>query len=314
MKLIIQLPCLNEEATLPNTIRALPRTIEGIDTIEYLVINDGSTDRTVEVARQSGVHHIISFTRNKGLAKAFEAGLEHCLKLGADLIVNTDADNQYNAGDICKLVTPIIRGEADMVIGDRQTNTINHFSWHKKKLQRVGTKLVRNLADLDINDAVSGFRAFSRETAMRINILTDFSYTVETLIQLGHNKSKVISIPIRTNGETRKSRLFKGLTSFVRSQLSTLVRVYSTYKSLRVFSTLGALVMLPGLVGFARFMYFVYINDYNGHIQSLIFSTAFIIIGFLIMMFGLLADMIASNRKLIEKLLMMQKEQTWSKN
>lgn len=303
MKLIIQIPCYNEEKTLSVTYRDLPKQIEGIDEIETLVINDGSTDNTVEVAGKIGVDHIVNFNRNKGLARAFSAGIEKCLELGADIIVNTDADNQYCGQDIPKLVKPVAEGKADVVVGDRQTDKISHFSWTKKKLQKIGSSLIRKLSNTKVADTVSGFRAFSRDAAMRINTLTEFSYTIESLIQLGNQKLKIISVPIRTNEELRKSRLFKSIPSFLTLQLSTILRVYATYKALRVFTVIGLIVILPGLLGFARFLYYYFTVGGEGHIQSLIFSTVLINVGFIVFMFGIIADLISSNRKLIENAL-----------
>jgi glycosyltransferase involved in cell wall biosynthesis len=313
MKLIIQIPCYNEEKTLPLTLIDLPKAIEGIDEIETLVINDGSTDRTVEVAQQCGVNHILSFRRNKGLAKAFEVGLQKSLELGADIIVTTDGDNQYNGHYIENLVRPILSGEADVTIGDRQTNTIEHFSPIKKFLQRLGTLIIKNISHVEINDAVSGFRAFSRETALSINILTDFSYTIENLIQLGNKKTNVISVPIKTNNKLRESRLFKNTPDFILKQSLTIIRAYSTYKALKIFLISGILLILPGLYGFIRFIYFYLNNEGSGHIQSLVFSTTFIIIGFLLLMFGILADLISTNRKLLEKIIEMQRKELWKK-
>jgi len=303
MKLIIQIPCYNEEKSLPITFADLPKKIDGIDIIETLIINDGSSDKTVEVAKQLGVNHIISFTQNRGLAMAFSAGIEKCLKLGADIIVNTDADNQYFGGDIPKLVEPVIQHKADVVIGDRETHKINHFSWLKKKLQYSGSSLVRSLSNTNVPDAVSGFRAFSKEAALSINVLTEFSYTIENLIQLGNQRLKIVSVPVKTNEKLRDSRLFKNLPSFVKNQLATILRVYATYKALRVFTAIGLIMLLPGLAGFARFLYYYFTDGGNGHIQSLIFSTTFIIIGFLVFMFGIISDLIGNNRKLIEKTL-----------
>lgn len=302
-KLIVQIPCYNEEKTLPLTYEDLPRKIDGIDEIETLIINDGSTDNTVEIARKIGINHIVNFNRNKGLALAFSAGIEKCLELGADIIVNTDADNQYCGQDISNLVKPVIEGKADVVVGDRETDKISHFSWTKKKLQKSGSVLIRKLSDTKVADTVSGFRAFSRDAAMRINTLTEFSYTIESLIQLGNQKLRIISIPIRTNDELRKSRLFKSIPSFLSQQLSTTLRSYATYKALRVFTIIGLIVILPGLLGFIRFLYFYFTVGGKGHIQSLIFSTVLINIGFLVFMFGIVADLISSNRKLIEKTL-----------
>ena len=301
MKLIIQIPCFNEEEVLAITYADLPTEIDGIDAIETLIINDGSTDNTVEIAREIGIDHIVSFKRNKGLARGFAAGIEKCLELGADIIVNTDADNQYCGADIAKLVKPIIDKKADVVIGDRETSKIQHFSIFKKVLQKSGSALVRKLSNTDIPDAVSGFRAFSREAALNINVLTEFSYTIENLIQLGHEKLKIIAVPIRTNDKLRESRLFKSVPSFIKNQLATILRVYATFHALRIFSTIGVLMFLPGLYGFIRFLCFYFTVGGDGHIQSLIFSTTLIIIGFLVFMFGIIADLISSNRKLIEK-------------
>jgi len=303
MKLIIQIPCYNEEDTLSVTYRDLPKVIDNVDEIETLIINDGSTDNTVQVARQIGIDHIVSFNRNKGLARVFNAGIDRCLELGADIIVNTDADNQYCGQDITKLVKPIVEGTADVVVGDRQTDTISHFSWTKKKLQKTGSFVIRRLSNTEVTDTVSGFRAFSRDAAARVNTLTEFSYTVESLIQLGNEKLKVIAVPVRTNGELRKSRLFKSIPSFVSHQLATILRVYATYRALKVFTIIGLIVILPGLFGFGRFLYFYFTVGGEGHIQSLIFSTVLINVGFLVFMFGIIADLISSNRKLIERTL-----------
>ncbi len=303
MKLIIQIPCYNEEKSLPITFADLPKKIEGVDKIETLIINDGSTDNTTEIAKKIGVDHIVSFKQNRGLAMAFSTGIEKCLELGADIIVNTDADNQYCGDDIKKLVKPIIDNNADVVIGNRETNNIKHFSWMKKRLQQSGSSLVRKLSNTDTPDTVSGFRAFSKGAALKINVLTDFSYTIENLIQLGHQKLKIISVPINTNEKLRESRLFKSIPSFIRNQLATILRVYATYKALKVFTNIGLVIIIPGLVGFIRFLYFFFTAGGEGHIQSLIFSTTAIIIGFLVLMFGIIADLISNNRKLIEKTL-----------
>ncbi len=303
MKLIIQIPCYNEEKSLPVTFADLPKEIQGIDKIETLIINDGSTDNTIEVAKQIGIDHIISFKQNQGLATAFSVGIEKCLELGADIIVNTDGDNQYCGGDIRKLVAPIVDCTADVVIGNRETNKIEHFSWIKKILQKIGSSLVSKLSTTQTPDTVSGFRAFSKEAALRINVLTDFSYTIENLIQLGHQKLKIVSVPVKTNKKLRQSRLFKSIPSFVRNQLATILRVYASYKALKVFTNIGIIIILPGLGGFIRFLYFYLTDGGAGHIQSLILSTTLIIIGFLVFMFGIISDLISNNRKLIEKAL-----------
>ena len=303
MKLIIQIPCYNEEETLPLTLADIPHKIEGIDTIEILIIDDGSKDKTVEIAKNLKVNHIVSFKQNKGLARAFEAGIEKCIEEGADIIVNTDGDNQYCGADIPKLVKPLLSGEADVVIGDRQTHKIAHFSIFKKRLQKFGTKVIQNLSQTDVKDAVSGFRAYSRQTALKMNINTDFSYTIENLIQLGNMKERIISVPIRTNKQLRKSRLFKSIPDFIFNQLSTIIRVYSTYKSLKVFSIIGILLMIPGLIGIFRFIYFFISDGGSGHIQSLVISAIFLNVGFFIIMFGIIANLISVNRKLIERTL-----------
>ena len=303
MKLIIQIPCYNEEQTLARTYIDLPKNIEGIDIIETLIINDGSTDKTVEIAKSLGINHIVNFKKNRGLARAFETGINKSIELGADIIVNTDGDNQYNGQDIKKLVLPILNKEADVVVGDRQTHKVKHFSRTKKFFQKLGSLVVKKLSNLKINDAVSGFRAFSRETAMQMNILTDFSYTIENLIQLGNLRIKVISVPIRTNEQYRKSRLFKNIPSFISQQLTTIIRAYSNYKALKLFTIIGTIIILPGIIGFARFLYFYFRSGGEGHVQSLIFSTAFINTGFLIFFFGIIADLISTNRKLTEKLI-----------
>lgn len=313
MKLIIQIPCYNEESTLPLTLIDLPKKIDGIDEIELLIINDGSTDRTLEVAKQCGVNHIINFTRNKGLAKAFDAGIQKCLELGADIIVNTDGDNQYFGGDVEKLVRPILSFEADVVVGDRQTRSVKHFSVIKKIFQWLGSSIIRNISNVDIQDAVSGFRAYSRETALSINIMTEFSYTIENLIQLGNKKLKIVSVPIKTNTKLRESRLFRNIPDFISKQAFTIIRAYSTYKALKIFTITGFLLILPGALGFIRFTILYFAGKGSGHIQSLVFSTAFIIVGFLILMIGIVADLVSTNRKLLEKIIEQQKKEIWKK-
>ena len=311
MKLIIQIPCYNEEKMLQTTLEDLPKKIEGIDTIETLIIDDGSTDRTVEVARKNAVDHILSFNHNRGLARAFSTGIEKCLELGADIIVNTDADNQYCGKDIPKLIKPILQGKADIVVGDRQTDKIKSFSPIKELLQKIGSALVRRLSNAKVADTVSGFRAYSRETAMRINIVTEFSYTVENLIQLGSDKFKIISVPIKTNVIIRKSRLHKGTTHFISNQLRTIIRSYAMYKALKVFTFVGLLFFLPGLFLLLRFFYFfiVYTDRATGHIQSLIVAAVLIIVSFILFMLGIIADLISDNRKLIEKLIFYHRKQ-----
>lgn len=310
MKLIIQIPCYNEEETLHTTLDDLPKKIDGIDTIEILIIDDGSTDKTVEVAHKNGVKHILSFRSNKGLARAFAAGIERCLELGADIIVNTDADNQYRGEDIPGLVNPILEGKADIVVGDRQTDSVKSFSMTKRLLQKIGSAFVRRLSNANVPDAVSGFRAYSREAAMKINILTEFSYTVENLIQLGSDKFKIVSVPIETNETLRKSRLHKGIVHFIANQIRTIVRSYAMYKALKVFTFIGLLFLMPGMFLGLRFLYF-FISEPDkatGHIQSLIFAAILIIVAFLLFMLGIIADLISDNRKLIEKLIFYQRD------
>src|SRR4051812_47726693 len=270
MKLIIQIPCLNEEEQLPATLGDLPRAIEGFDQVEWLVIDDGSTDDTVEVARAHGVDHVVRLTNNKGLAAAFQAGLDACLKLGADVIVNTDADNQYYGSDIARLVEPIIAGHADMVIGDRETDSIEHFSPLKKRLQRLGSAVVRRASNTTVPDTTSGFRAYNREAALQMNVVSKFTYTLETIIQAGKMVVAVDHVPIRTNPKTRESRLFPSMWAYVRRNTVSIFRVYTLYEPLRVFLAAAALVALVGVVIWARFIYFFFSGEGEGHIQSLI--------------------------------------------
>lgn len=302
MKLIIQIPCYNEEKDLPATFRDLPKKIEGIDKIETLVIDDGSEDGTTEIARRIGVDHILSLKSHMGLALAFAEGIDKSLKLGAEIVVNTDGDNQYAGQDIALLVKPILNGSADVVVGIRPVNGIAHFSW-LKRLLRWGSSVIKVLSRTRVEDAVSGFRAFSREAALRINILTNYSYTLENLVQLGNQRLKVVSVPVRTNPKARESRLVKNVPHFLGQQLATILRVYATYKALKVFLTLGLIIILPGLIGFLRFLFFYVTGRGQGHVQSLIFSTAALLVGLLVLLFGVIADLIGNNRKLIEKAL-----------
>ncbi len=304
MKLIVQIPCYNEENTLPQTIADIPRRIDGIDQIEILVIDDGCTDKTVDVAMSLGVDHIVRHKRNKGLALAFMTGLEASLRLGADIIVNTDGDNQYHGADIPKLIAPILKGEADMVIGDRQTDTIEHFGFLKKKLQRTGSGLVRMISNTDVPDAVSGFRAFSREAALQINIVSRYSYTVETVIQAGDKRMKIASVPVRTNPKTRESRLISSLPRFIINQVSTMVRMYTMFKPLKMFVIMGSLSVVAGLIPTIRFVYFYLKGQGDGHIQSLVLAAVLLIIGIQLWILGLVGDVISFNRKLIEETLL----------
>lgn len=303
MKLIIQIPCLNEEQTLPVTLNDLPKKIKGIDVIEYLIIDDGSTDRTVEVAKQCGVHHIVRFPRNRGLAAAFRAGIDACLRLGADIIVNTDADNQYCGADIPKLIQPILEGKAEMVVGDRETDNIPHFSRTKKMLQKFGSWVVNKAANADISDTTSGFRAYSREAAMRLNVVSEFSYTLETIIQAGREKMATANVPIRTNGVLRESRLFKSIRGYVQRSMNTIIRTYTMYRPLQVFLTIGAILAMAGFALFVRYLYFYITGNGQGHVQSLILGSSLLVVGFQIGLIGLVADLIANNRKLLEEAL-----------
>lgn len=303
MKLIVQIPCYNEEHTLPATLADIPRSIPGIDQVEILIIDDGSRDRTVEVARELGVEHIVCNKRNLGLARTFRRGIEECLRAGADIVVNTDGDNQYCGADIPKLVAPILRGSADIVIGDRQTAKISHFSPFKKWLQWFGSGVVRKLAGIWVADTVSGFRAFSREAALRLNIVSTFSYTIETVIQAGNRSLAVESVPIRTNAKTRESRLFKSIPQFVRNSLGTMLRIYAMYQPLRIFLTLAFVLLLIGVVPLVRFLFLFVQGEGQGHIQSLVIGGMFMIMGFLSLMIGVVVDLISFNRQLIERTL-----------
>ncbi|MDE5737579.1 MAG: glycosyltransferase family 2 protein [Oscillospiraceae bacterium] len=300
MKLMIQIPCYNEEETLELAYHDLPRHIDGIDEIEYLIINDGSQDNTVQKARELGFHHIVSFKKNKGLAKGFMAGLDACLHLGADIIVNTDADNQYCGADIAKLVKPILENKADIVIGERPIDQTEHFSWKKKKFQHIGSWVVRVTSGTDIPDAPSGFRAYSRDAALRMNVVNEYTYTLETIIQAGHNKIAMTSIPIRTNKETRPSRLFSSMWKYMKRSATVIIRSFVMYKPLRFFSILGIILFLFGAVLGIRFLIFMAMGDGAGHVQSLILTAILLMMGFQTITIGLLGDTIAANRKLLE--------------
>ena len=303
MKLIIQVPCFNEERTLSQTIDALPRSIAGIDTIEYLIVDDGSTDDTAEVARETGVHHIVRLPQHLGLAAGFTAGLEASLKLGADIIVNTDADNQYNAEDIPRLVEPILAGRAEIVVGDRGVSTLQSFTPMKRNLQRLGSWVIGQASGVHTPDATSGFRAITREAALRTLVLNQYSYTLETLIQAGARRMAVEYVPVRTNPQTRPSRLMKGIPDYLANSSATIVRAYTMYRPLRVFTALSALFILGGLVLSLRFLYFYIINQGAGHVQSLILAAILLIVGFQVFLIGLVADLIGFNRKILEEAL-----------
>lgn len=303
MKLIIQIPCLNEEETLPITLKDLPKRISGIDKIEVLIIDDGSTDRTVEVAKSCGVDHIISFPKTKGLARGFEAGLDASLKLGAHIIVNTDGDNQYSGADIQKLIKPILEGNADIVIGDRQTDKIEHFSYVKKKFQKIGSWIVRLASNTEIPDTTSGFRAYSREAALKLNIVSDFTYTLETIIQAGRKDLVLDHVVIKTNGKLRESRLFRSIQTYIKRSVSTIIRIYTMYRPLKVFLLLGTSIFLGGLLLSIRYLFYYFGGNGAGHLQSLILSSILMMLGFQLGITGLLADLIANNRKLLEQTL-----------
>jgi glycosyltransferase involved in cell wall biosynthesis len=300
MKLIIQIPCFNEAESLPSTLLAIPRQIPGIDKVELLVIDDGSSDGTSEVARRWGVHHVVRHSTNRGLAAAFMTGLDACLAAGADIIVNTDADGQYDGGSIPALVQPVIEGRADIVIGDRGVADNQYFGPIKRKLQRLGTAVVRFLSRTDIRDAVSGFRAISREAAQRINITTEFSYTTDMLIQAGRKRMKVLSVPVATNRTERPSRLFKSIPQFISRQLVTIARAYTTYNPLRAFVSVGLVLAVIGAMPIMRFLWFWLNGDGDGHLQSLVLGGALLTLGVITSLLGVLADLIGANRKLLE--------------
>lgn len=303
MKLIIQIPCYNEAETLEIALNALPKHIDGIDKIEYLIINDGSTDNTVEVARNWGVDHVVSFKQNKGLAKGFMAGLDACLRNGADIVVNTDADNQYFGGDIEKIVRPILDGKADIVIGERPIDQTVHFSWLKKRLQHFGSWVVRKASKTDIPDAPSGFRAYSRAAAMQMNVVNEYTYTLEQIVQAGRTKVAITSVPIRTNEELRPSRLFHSMFGYVKKSMLTIVRAYLMYKPMRFFVTLGFFPFLAGVALGIRFLIrFFSSGRGTGNVQSLILCSMLILIGVIIWVVGLLADVMAANRSILQEI------------
>jgi glycosyltransferase involved in cell wall biosynthesis len=301
LKLIIQIPCYNESETLPVTLRELPRTVEGFDKVEWLIIDDGSTDETVAVAKANGVDHVVRFTKNQGLARAFMAGLEACLKLGADVIVNTDADNQYNAQDIPLLVKPILERKSDLVIGARPISDIEHFPFMKKQLQKLGSYVVRLASRTEIPDAPSGFRALSREAALRLNVFNEYTYTLETIIQAGQKNMAVVSVPVRVNEDLRRSRLVKTIPSYLKKSIITIVRIFVVYKPFRFFISMGLFSVALGVLIGLRFLYFFFATgESSGHIQSLILSSILFGFGFQMIVVAFVADLLAVNRRLLE--------------
>jgi len=303
MKLIIQIPCLNEAETLPATLRDIPRSIPGVDAVEILVVDDGSRDGTSEVARQHGAEHVVRFPRRRGLASAFSAGLDAALTLVADIIVNTDGDNQNAGGDIPRLIAPLLDGDADVVIGDRNVQDLDSMSPMKKLLQRLGSWVVRQVSDTQVPDTTSGFRAYTREAALRLTIVSDFTYTLESIIQAGKKRIAIAHVPVRTNPRTRKSRLFSSVWTYVKASTATIVRIYAMYEPMTVFGLIGLAVFLAGVAITARFIYYFLGGAGQGHVQSLIVSAVLMIVGFQIALIGLVADVISGNRKLLEDLL-----------
>ena len=304
-KLIIQIPCLNEATTLPATIADLPRVVPGVDIVELLVIDDGSRDNTSEVARACGVDHIVRLRRNKGLAAAFMVGIDASLKQGADFIINTDADNQYAGREIPRLLAPLLAGEADIVIGDRNIAELEHMSWRKRQLQRLGSWVVRQVSNTDVPDTTSGFRAYTREAALRMTIVSEFSYTLESIIQAGKKRMAIAHVPIETNPRTRESRLFGSAFSYIKRSAATIVRIYMMYEPLKAFTYFGLLVFGAGAALSLRFIYYYFTSVTFGPrmLQSLIAAAILLIVGFQILVIGLLADVISGNRKLLEDLL-----------
>jgi glycosyltransferase involved in cell wall biosynthesis len=302
VKLIIQIPCYNEEETLAITLSGLPKTLDGVDTIEWLVIDDGSTDRTVEVAREHGVDHIVSFPNNRGLARAFMAGLDACVKEGADIIVNMDADNQYAASDIPRLIAPILEGKAEFVVGTRPISEIQHFSRTKKIFQKLGSRVVRLASRTNVHDAPSGFRAIRRDAAMRLQVFDEYTYTLETVIQAGQKGMAITSVPIRTNETLRPSRLIKSLPEYVMKSSMTIIRIFMTYKPFKFFAVPGSISFCLGTLLFIRFLYFYFYGKGSGHVQSVILAALLLGSGFFLMVVGLLADLMSVNRKLLETL------------
>jgi len=304
MKLIIQIPCLNEEEQLPATLGDLPRKVDGFDEVEWLIIDDGSTDRTVEVAIECGVDHVVRLTNNKGLASGFQAGLDACLKLGADVIVNTDADNQYSAADIPQLVKPILGGDADMVVGDRNVMAIEHFSFAKKRLQRLGSWVLRQASDTTVPDATSGFRAYNREAALGLTVVDKFTYTLESLIQAGKSLVAISHVTVGTNDKTRESRLFGSMWTYIRRNMGAIFRIYTSYEPLRVFSMVGIILGLLSLGAWAPFVWDWLVNgDRSGHLQSLLLGGILLVASIQVFVLGFMADAIAAHRTITQRTL-----------
>ena len=301
MKLIIQIPCFNESESLPVSVAALPRSVPGCDSVEWLVVDDGSSDDTADVARRLGVHHVIRHPTNRGLAAAFMTGLETAIANGADIIVNTDADNQYDARDIAALVAPILEGRAEFVIGARPIDATRHFSWLKRRLQVLGSRAVRIASGTSVADAPSGFRALTRDVALRLNVFNSYTYTLETIIQAGRSNIRVISVPVRTNPDLRPSRLVKSMGNYVLRSLATIVRIFATYKPMLFFWLLGGVFALAGLAAGIRFLVYALNGSGNGHVQSVVFAALCVTLGFLLFMLGFLADLMATNRRLLER-------------
>jgi glycosyltransferase involved in cell wall biosynthesis len=304
-KLIIQIPCLNEASTLPATVADLPRSVPGIDVVELLVVDDGSRDGTSEVARACGVDHVVRFRRNKGLAAAFMAGIDASLKRGADFIVNTDADNQYAGREIPRLLAPLLAGDADIVIGDRNIAEVQHMSWRRRQLQRLGSWVVRQVSNTNVPDTTSGFRAYTREAALRMTVVSEFSYTLESIIQAGKKRMAIAHVAVETNPRTRESRLFGSAFSYIKRSAATIVRIYMMYEPLKVFTYIGLVIFTAGLALSFRFLYYYFTAQNFGPrmLQSLIASAILLIVGFQVLVIGLLADVISGNRKLLEDLL-----------
>jgi glycosyltransferase involved in cell wall biosynthesis len=300
MKLIIQIPCYNEEATLPVTLKELPRKLAGIDAVEWLIIDDGSTDRTVEIAKRHGVDHVVHFKKNRGLAEGFKAGLDACVSLGADIIVNTDADNQYNAGDIPALIHPILDGKADIVIGARPIEEIRHFSLIKKMLQKFGSYVVRRVSKTDIPDAPSGFRAISRDAALKLNVFNPYTYTLETIIQAGRKNMAITWVPVRVNEYLRPSRLVKSIPSYVKRSVITIFRIFAIYEPFKFFIRIGLILFGAGVLIGIRFLYYLISGAGKGHVQSLILASILIVMGFQSMLAALIVDLMSVNRTLLE--------------